>query len=296
MLEKFEFQIEEYFHRRRVDEFLFNKFDSLSKMYIRDLIKSDKCEVNGFTANSGVLLKTNDFVEIQVDLERETAMRPEIMPLEIVYEDKHILIINKPAGLLVHPTHREKNGTLLNGLSFYLNQSRTDIEVVRPGLVHRLDKHTSGLMVIAKTQRSLKALTNHFKRKLVEKRYFAVVEGNIEESEGTVVAPIGRFPEQKTWNVKGDGKYAESRFWVRKRISGKTLLELEPVTGRTNQLRIHCAFMGHPIIGDLRYAGREYSRLCLHAFSLAFHHPNSNEWVEFRVDLPKDIEAIMESA
>lgn len=293
MQRKFEFQIEEYFHRKRLDEFLFNKFHSLSKMYLRDVIKDERCEVNGFIANSGNVLKTNDFVEINVDLERETAMRPQEMPLEIVYEDKHIIIIDKPSGLLVHPTHREKNGTLLNGLSHYLNKETSENEVVRPGLVHRLDKHTSGLMAITKNQRSLKTLTNHFKRKLVEKRYLAVVEGIINEDEGSIIAPIGRFVELKTWNVKTDGKYAETRFWVKKRFSDKTVLELEPVTGRTNQLRIHCAHIGHPVVGDLRYHGREFSRLCLHAFRLAFYHPNSNQWVKFEIDLPENIKTLI---
>lgn len=296
MQRKFEFQIEEYFHRRRLDEYLFNKFDSLSKMYLRDVIKAEKCEVNGFTANSGVILKTNDFVEIHVDIDRETAMRPQPIPLDIVFEDKQFLIINKPSGLLVHPTHREKNGTLLNGLSHYLkskNGQESDRETVRPGLVHRLDKHTSGILVVTKNQRSLKTLTNHFKRKLVEKRYLAVVDGKVAKNEGTIIAPIGRFTDEKTWNIKEDGKFAETRFWVKKRFSKYTLLELEPVTGRTNQLRIHCAHIGHPITGDLRYSGSKYSRLCLHAFRLAFHHPNSNDWVMFEKELPDDIKTLI---
>jgi 23S rRNA pseudouridine1911/1915/1917 synthase len=278
---KFEFQIEETFHRRRLDEFLFNKFGSLSKMYLRDVIKADKCEVNGYTVNSGKILKKNDFVEIEIDLERETAMKPQKIPLEIVYEDKHIIIVNKPSGLLVHPTHREKNGTLLNGLSYYLNQENSDSEKIRPGLVHRLDKQTSGLLVVTKNQKALKFLTIHFKRKLVEKKYLALVEGIVKDDEGKIIAPIGRYAEEKIWNIKTDGKYAETRFWVKERFSDKTLLELEPVTGRTNQLRIHCAFIGHPIIGDVKYEAREFERLCLHAFRLGFHHPISSDWIEF---------------
>jgi 23S rRNA pseudouridine1911/1915/1917 synthase len=264
-------------------------------MYLRDVIKDEKCEVNGYVVNSGVKLKTNDFVEIHIDLERETAMRPQEMPLEIVFEDNHIVIVNKPSGLLVHPTHREKNGTLLNGLAHYLNREKSERDVLRPGLVHRLDKHTSGLMVVTKNQRSLKTLTNHFKRKLVEKRYFAVVGGNVTENEGRIVAPIGRFVEQKTWNVKEDGKYAETRFWVKKRSFDKTLLELEPVTGRTNQLRIHCAHIGHPIVGDTRYGGDEFSRLCLHAFQLAFHHPNTNNWMKFESEMPSEMDILQQS-
>lgn len=290
MLKKFEFQIKAKFHRRRLDEFLFNEFDSLSKMYLRDILKAEKCEVNGFTANSGIVLKTNDFVEIEVDLERETAMKPQKIPLEIVFEDEHLMIVNKPSGLLVHPTHREKNGTLLNGLSFYLNEpKKTDSETIRPGLVHRLDKQTSGLLAVTKSQKALKNLTNHFKRRLVEKKYLALVEGVVAENEGKIIAPIGRFAEEKIWNIKEDGKYAETNFWVKTRFSDKTLLELEPVTGRTNQLRIHCAHFGHPIVGDEKYGAKEFERLGLHAYKIGFHHPITNDWIEFSTKMPEEL-------
>lgn len=255
-------------------------------MYLRNTINGKNCEVNGFTANTGTRIKKNDFVEIKIDLERETAMMPQKMPLEIIFEDNYILVINKPSGLLVHPTHREKNGTLLNGLNYYLNNESLS-KTIRPGLVHRLDKQTSGLIVITKTQKALRNLTRHFKQKLVEKRYYALVEGVIKDDAGKIDAPIGRFTDKKFWGIKEDGKNAETRFWVKERFSDKTLLELEPVTGRTNQLRIHAAHIGHPILGDTRYGGGEFSRLCLMAYKLAFHHPHSNDWVEFEIDLLK---------
>lgn len=294
MIKKFEFCIEEVFHRRRLDEFLFNKFDSLSKMYLRDVLKAEKCEINGYTANSGKILKRNDFVEIEIDTTRETAMKPQKIALEIVFEDEFIIVVNKPAGLLVHPTHREKNGTLLNGLAYYLNEEENATrENIRAGLVHRLDRQTSGLIVVTKTQKALRNLTNHFKRKLIEKRYLAIVEGIVGENEGKIDAPVGRFPEEKIWNTKADGKYAETRFWVKERFSGKTLLELEPVTGRTNQLRIHSAHIGHPIVGDVKYGASTFERLCLHAFRLGFHHPESNDWVKFEIDLPEEIKLLL---
>lgn len=288
MLKKFEFQVDEKFHRKRLDEFLFDKFSSLSKIYLRNVINNKNCEVNGYLANTGTRIKRHDFIEITVDIKRETAMQPQKMPIEIVFEDAHILIVNKPSGLLVHPTHREKNGTLLNGLAYYLNNGNSS-ETIRPGLVHRLDKQTSGLIVVTKTQKALGILTGHFKRKLVEKRYYALVEGILREDEGKIDAPIGRFAEEKYWGVKEDGKNAETRFWVKERFADRTLLELEPVTGRTNQLRIHTAHIGHPIIGDVRYGGRKFSRLCLQAFKLAFHHPKSNKRVEFEIDLSEEL-------
>jgi 23S rRNA pseudouridine1911/1915/1917 synthase len=297
---KFEFQVEESFAKTRLEDFLCEKFPNLSKMYLRELVRDEKCEVNGVLENRGYRLRRNDFVEIEVDLQRETAMKPEAIPLEIVFEDKEILVVNKPAGMLVHPTHRDKNGTLLNALSFHLNSgfkiqdSRLENEqsqianlkskIVRPGLVHRLDKKTSGLMVVAKTPRAHRILAKHFQKKLVEKKYLALVEGVVNEDSGVIVAPIGRFAEIKHWDVKTDGKHSETRFKVKKRFADATLLELEPVTGRTNQLRIHCAFIGHPIVGDTARGGREFSRLCLHACRLAFQHPNTNERLEFEAE------------
>ncbi len=291
--EKIYFQIEAESYKKRLDDFLFNEFHSLSKTYLRERLKAGNCEVNGFEGNAGTKLKTNDFVEIELDLERETAMKPQAIPLEIVYEEDLFLVVNKPTEILVHPTHREKNGTLLNGLSHYLNHNQSKIKnqkskIIRPGLVHRLDQQTSGLMVISKDSRALRILSSHFERKLVEKKYLALVEGIVKDDAGEISAPIGRFDELKYWGVKIDGKASKSKFRVIERFEDSTLLELEPVTGRTNQLRIHCEFFGHPILGDTLRGGREYLRLCLHAYKLAFWHPNGKHWLEFISEMPED--------
>ena len=145
------------------------------------------------------------------------------------------------------------------------------------------------MIIIAKNGHSHKILADHFKRKLVEKKYFAVVEGIIENDEGEINAPIGRYAEERIWNIKADGKIALTNYRVMKRFSDSTLLELEPVTGRTNQLRIHLAHIGHPIFGDTKYGGREFSRLCLHACKLNFWHPNGNRKLEFEIDLPEEM-------
>lgn len=268
-------------------------------MYLRDLIKTEKCLVNGTVENRGYKLRTNDFVEIEMDRRIERAMKPEPLPLEIIFEDAEIIVVNKAAGMLMHPTFAQKTGTLLNALAFYLNFSaqsgedsekntkdkgqgkRDESKFIRPGLIHRLDRQTSGLLVVAKTPRAHRVLSDHFRRKLVEKRYFALVEGVVREDSGIILAPIGRIEEIRLWNVKEDGKHAETRFRVKERFSDSTLLELEPVTGRTNQLRIHCAHIGHPIIGDEWHSKREFPRLCLHAYKLAFWHPDGNRWMEF---------------
>ena len=271
----------------RLEDFLLDHFSSLSKMYLRDLVKTAACEVNGRHENRGFRLRPNDFVEIVVDSSRGTAMRPEDISLDIVFEDDDLIVVYKPAGMLVHPSHRENNGTLLNALVFYLNQDGGG-RVIRPGLIHRLDKQTSGLIVAAKNARSHTRLCASFTKKRVEKRYLALVEGIVKDDEGTIEAPIGRFADLKIWGVREDGKMSESKYRVRERRADSTILELEPVTGRTNQLRIHCELIGHPIIGDVQRGGREYERLCLHAYRLAFPHPSTNEWTELEIAAPAE--------
>lgn len=247
-------------------------------MYIREVVKSELCEVNGRNENVGYRLRKGDFLEIDIDLGRETAMMPQAIELDIYYDDNDLIVVNKPAGMLVHPTHRDKNGTLLNALSHHLNIGNgLEVCLIRPGLIHRLDKQTSGLIVIAKNSRAHRIMAKQFHKKQVEKRYLALVNGEVELTEGIIESPIGRYAELKQWNVKSDGKPSTTRFWVRRRWLGKTLLELEPVTGRTNQLRIHLASIGHPLIGDVLRGGGDHRRLCLHAYRLCFLHPTSGE-------------------
>jgi len=291
--QKFEITIPDGIVRVRLEEYLFERFYGLSRMYLRDVIKNGQCEVNGRIENKGKRISRGDFVEIELDLERESAMRLQELPLDIVYEDSDLIVINKLAGMLVHPTHREKSGTVLNVLSYYLNAEfgRRKAELangnstlsiprsafVRPGLVHRLDKETSGLLLVAKNTRSHRLLAKQFRLRTVKKSYLALVEGIVKDDVATIDAPIGRFEEKKSWNVKAEGKPAETRFRVLERRRNSTLLELEPVTGRTNQLRIHCASVDHPIVGDVKRGGREFERLCLHSSRISFVHPTGGE-------------------
>lgn len=342
------FQIEQPDAGRRLDEFFALRFGSLSRMRIANLIEAGACVVNGAVARPGYRIITGDSVEVSFDDGAPTAMSPEPIPIEVIHEDAHVIVVVKPSGMLVHPTMSVKTGTLANALAYHLNKSRIEdggwtIEdlalapqrsidprssilnpepVTRPGLAHRLDRATSGLMVVAKTPRALTALSRHFRKRLVEKRYLALVYGTVREESGSINAPIDRDPEKRPrWRVMESGKAAETRFTVRERLRRATLLELEPVTGRTNQLRIHCAHIGHPIIGDemhddgeLRIADCESEemssrirdlqsdirdsesgiRLCLHASSLAFHHPAGGEWMEFTSPLPKSVSRIVD--
>jgi 23S rRNA pseudouridine1911/1915/1917 synthase len=345
MTHSYKFSIEQPDAGKRLDEFFASRFGSLSRMRIANLIEAGACVVNGETARPGYRMISGDSVEVSFDDGAPTAMTPEPIPIEVVHEDEHLIVVVKPAGMLVHPTMSVKTGTLANALAYHLNKSRIEdggwtIEdlvlgrsdrtdslipdsqpIIRPGMVHRLDRATSGLMVIAKTPRALTVLSRHFRKRLVEKRYLALVRGDVEGEAGSINAPIGRDPDQRPrWRVMENGKPAETRFKVLKRMSRVTLLELEPVTGRTNQLRIHCAHIGHPIIGDemhgdceLRVSNSEsearstgiegqleirYShnalRLCLHAWRLAFHHPAGGEWMAFTSELPADVIRIVD--
>lgn len=296
------FRVEDVWAGRRLDEFLAGHVPGLSRMHIAGLLARGACRVAGKAAHAGRRLAAGDLVEVESEGPVPNSMTPEPLPLEVVYEDAHLVVVVKPSGVLVHPTLGVKRGTLANALAYHLNrglidESRADensipcgASFIRPGIVHRLDRDTSGLMVVAKTQGALSRLTQHFQRRLVEKRYVAVVGGLLEEDEITIDAPIGREEGARPpWGVLESGKPAETRLRVAGRGSRRTLVELEPLTGRTNQLRIHCAHVGHPVVGDVPYAGEQHARLCLHAARLAFRHPATNEWVEFASAAPPEL-------
>lgn len=293
MVETLTFSVEESAQNSRLDEFIFSKITPLSRMYLRYLIVDGKCLVNGVPQNTGVKLNAGDFVEIEAEITEQNSMKPENIPLDIIYEDEEIIVINKAAGMLVHPTKGVRKGTLLSALTYYLNfnedGTQKSSEFIRIGLVHRLDKQTSGLIVTAKNPRAHKILCKHIQRKIVEKKYFALVEGLIEEDEKTINEPIGRDAERRYWQITDEGKLAETRFKVLERREDATLLDVELITGRTNQIRLHCVHIGHPILGDDIYGGREFSRLCLHAYRLCFWHPNGEKWMEFEAELPYEM-------
>jgi 23S rRNA pseudouridine1911/1915/1917 synthase len=346
MTHSFQFKIEQPNAGQRLDEFFASRFGSLSRMRIANLIEAGACLVNGAVGRAGYRILTGDSIEVSFDDGAPTAMSPEPIPLEVIHEDEHVIVVVKPAGMLVHPTMSVKTGTLANALAYHLNKPRIEegrwrMEdlalgspksfdprssilnpqlVIRPGMVHRLDRATSGLIVIAKSSRALTVLSRHFRKRLVEKRYLALVRGNVEEEAGSISAPIGRDADQRPrWRVMEGCKSAETRFKVLERTGRATVLELEPVTGRTNQLRIHCAHIGHPIVGDEMHGNCESRiadcesedlrigdqseirdlqsaiRLCLHASRLAFHHPAGGEWMEFTSPLPADIVETVES-
>jgi 23S rRNA pseudouridine1911/1915/1917 synthase len=297
--------VEEAAAGQRLDVFLAGRLGGLSRMRIAGLLARGACAVNGEAAQAGRRLRAGDTVEVEPQTEAPNSMTPEPAPLEIVHEDEHLVVVVKPAGVLVHPTLGVKRGTLANALAYHLNRELIDgggavisqqpesgvtPSFVRPGLVHRLDRDTSGLLAVAKTQEALSRLSQHFQRRLVEKRYVAVVGGLVADERLTVAAPIGRAEGGRAaWGVTEAGRAAETRLRVLGRRARRTLVELEPVTGRTNQLRIHCAHAGHPVVGDTLYGGEPHARLCLHAARLGFRHPFTNEWVELTSEAPPEL-------
>ena len=314
MSRSFQFDIAAGDAGRRLDEFLASRFGGLSRLRLQNLIKAGACRVNDAATPAGWRLAAGDVVDVTFDEAPPTAMEPEATPLDVLHEDDQIVVVVKPAGLLVHPNKGAKRGTLANALAYHLNRDYYDAtarltapahgeahQLVRPGLVHRLDRATSGVMVVAKTQRALSQLSRHFNRRLIEKRYLALVVGALGEDAGRWQAPIARREDlQPHWWVSEGGKPSVTNFNVRERLAGASLLEMEPVTGRTNQLRIHAAYFGHAIIGDWLYgdAGASgqggASRLCLHAWRLAFHHPTTGVWVEFVAPLPDDFARLID--
>ncbi len=306
----------------RLDVFLAARLEQLSRMGIAHLIAAGACTVNGDAATAGQLVRGGDVIALLMAETVPNAMTPEALPLQIIYEDAELMVVDKQAGLLVHPTRGIKTGTLANGLVYHLNRLRlasnnqteppssptsnspiakpTPPAFVRPGIVHRLDRATSGLMVVAKTQRALGILTRHFHERRVKKSYLALVRGRVGADEFAIDAPIGRVgAERPHWRVAAAGKPAQTHLRVLKRAGGVTLAELEPLTGRTNQLRIHCAHAGHAIVGDEWYdeasigaTNGVHRRLCLHAARLAFNHPTGGAWLEFVAPLPEEMQAL----
>jgi len=295
------YQLEAGADKPRLDEFVASKFPKISLTRIRRLISEGDVLVDGEKSFKGTRLHDGAKVSLKLFPADKSSATPEPIPLDILYEDDHLIVVNKPAGLLVHPSRWEKSGTLTNGLAYHFWQ--TGGAPLRPGLIHRLDRHTSGVIVVAKTPRAHRTLAKHFRLRWVKKFYLAPVSGVVEGDNGEIIAPIGHQPnEWPRWKVMDDGKEAHTRFRVTRRFAAHTLLELEPLTGRTHQLRIHCKLIGHPILGDPIYAEQvdplvEKLRLkyqLLHAFRLSFRHPATGVELEFQAPMPQAMRELIE--
>lgn len=288
--------------KARLDEFLARELPKISLTRIRRLIAEGDVLVNGEKSLKGVRLAEGDRVSVKIFAADKSSATPENIPLEILYEDESLIVVNKPVGLLVHPSHVEKSGTLLNGLAYHFWQ--TSGEAIRPGLIHRLDRNTSGVIVLAKTQRAHRTLSKHFRERWVKKYYLALVSGRVESDSGEIDAPIGSkegkdvWPRWQVMSEKEGGKPAQTKYKVIRRFAAHTLLELEPQTGRTHQLRIHCNLIGHPIVGDPIYrsaipendplvAKHKIKHHLLHASRLIFRHPAGGRELDLEAVMPQ---------
>jgi 23S rRNA pseudouridine1911/1915/1917 synthase len=288
-------------NKPRLDEFVAAQLPKVSLTRIRRLIAEGDVQINGEKSLKGVRLAAGDRVSVKIFAAEKSSTTPEPIPLDIMYEDDHLIVINKSVGLLVHPSRSEKSGTLTNGLAFHFWQ--TTGSAIRPGLVHRLDRNTSGVIVIAKTPRAHRTLSKHFRERRVKKFYLALVFGTVEQDQGEIEAPIGYDPKAwPHWRVMSDGRQAKTHYRVRRRLGTHTLLELEPLTGRTHQLRIHCNLIGHPIIGDPIYSSQidtiaaqhKLKYHILHASRLLFRHPATNAEMDFEAPMPQTMVALLD--
>ncbi len=278
----------------RIDSYLKDNID-FSRSKIQKLIKQGKVFLNGKVISSSTLVRQGDVIDIDDTMEYDTSLKKEDIPLDIVYEDDYLIIINKPSGMVVHPAPGHYSSTLVNALLGRFSLSNKD--ELRPGIVHRIDKDTSGLLIVAKTDEVHDILSRMIKDKLIERKYIALVDGVIPHETGTIDAPIGRDIKnrQKMMVTDINGKDSVTHFKVLKRYTNHTLIECKLDTGRTHQIRAHMAYIGYPIVNDPVY-GRgkkttEFGQL-LHSYSIKFIHPITKEELYFKVDVPEEFKKI----
>ncbi|MCI5522323.1 MAG: RluA family pseudouridine synthase [Tenericutes bacterium] len=274
----------------RLDHYLANNTE-FSRSKITNLIKEGKILVNGKNVKTGYLIKENDIIEINYE-EEELKAEPEKMDLDIVYEDNDVIVVNKANKVVVHPACGNKSGTLVNGLLYHSKNLSSINGEFRPGIVHRIDADTTGLLMIAKNDKAHKILADQLKEKTTHRVYYALVWGVINNETGTVDAPIGRDPkDRKKMAVTPDNsKEAITHFRVIERYKNATLIELKLETGRTHQIRVHMKYIGHPVVNDPVYSNKplfDDSGQCLHAKELGFIHPTTNEFMKFDSELPE---------
>ncbi|MBI3397928.1 MAG: RluA family pseudouridine synthase [Deltaproteobacteria bacterium] len=296
----------------RLDIFLSQKLSDLTRSRIKNLIEDGLVSLNNKPAKAGARLRDGDKISITIPEPQPAIAEPESIPLDIIYEDKDIIVINKPPGLAVHPGAGRAQGTLVNALLYHCKDLSCISGVLRPGIVHRIDKDTSGVLVAAKTDKSHLSLARQFKEHSIKRRYLALVWGDVKNDEGTIDLPIGRHvSERKKMSVRTrGGRMAVTHYKVIKRFNNFTLLEATLETGRTHQIRVHLSAIHHPVVGDPVYGKRSMpsglspgitmflknlKRQALHAQILGIIHPETKQYMEFTSPLPDDMKNIIDT-
>ena len=285
--------VPESFEGERVDKFLSLLLENSSRNSIQKLIENGKVLVNGVVVNKKYKVSTDDEVTVLPSELKPLDAEPENIPLDIVYEDEHLLVVNKPRGMVVHPAPGNYSGTLVNALLYHCKDSLSGINgILRPGIVHRIDKDTSGLLIVAKNDKAHIGLAQQIKEHSFTREYNAVIVGHLKEHEGTVNAPIGRNPKdrKKMCVTMQNSKNAVTHYKTIEDYEGYSHISLKLETGRTHQIRVHMAHLGHVVAGDYVYGNDKKSAYlngqCLHAIKIGFVHPITQEYLEFTSELP----------
>lgn len=273
--------------------------NGISRMMVKKLLEENKILVNGKPEKASYKVKENDCIEVETIEIKEIPLKAQDIPLDILYEDDDIIVINKPKGMVVHPANGNPDGTLVNALMAICKDSLSGIGgEIRPGIVHRLDKDTSGVIVVAKNDKAHIELSNQIKNKQMKKTYICLVRGNIPDEEATINMPIARSKkDRKKMDVDKSGKEAITHFKVLKRYNGYTYLEVNIETGRTHQIRVHLSHIGYPIVGDAVYSNGKnpfgIKGQCLHALRLEFNHPITGKKMNIEAKIPKYFEDVL---
>ena len=298
-MEKFVLNVEETDSGIRLDKWLASKKETdMTRTAVQNLIESGGVLVNGKTVSKNYKQKSGDVIEVTIPDPVELDAKPEDIPLDIVYEDESLLVVNKPKGMVVHPAPGNYSGTMVNALMYHCKGRLSGINgVIRPGIVHRIDKNTSGLLIVAKTDTAHNILAEQIKEHSFTREYELVAEGRFRETEGTVNAPIGRNPDdrKKMCVIYTNSKNAVTHYSVIEQFEKYAHLKCRLETGRTHQIRVHMSYIGHPVLGDDVY-GKPFKGIdgqCLHAKKIGFIHPVSHEYMEFDSELPEYFKEIL---
>ena len=291
-------RIEAKWDSDRLDKFLSTECVDISRSRLQHLILNGYVKVDGSLAKSSLTIRTGQNISLTIPKTETSDICPQKIPLTILHEDSDLMVINKQAGLPVHPSPGHPNQTLVNAILAHCNEFELSGDHFRPGIVHRLDKNTSGLIVVAKNEKTHDHLSKQFMDRKVNKVYSALVNGNLIPLSAIIDAPIGRDPNnRKRMAIANNGRKATTEYTVISKFTKYTLIDVKPITGRTHQIRVHMLSIGHPLTGDEIYGTphKKLNRQFLHAISLGFKHPVTQKYIEFKTDLPDDLNSFLNS-